>query len=373
MRFVPFEFTLDVNLSDQGENFTYLHDFNFTVGVPKMGADLNINIKARARGTTDTSQDGNVTSNYIDQCYAKENNVTLEFTSSPAMTINPGTFLTHFLYYNVKDDNRSSMLLTDKVGITSLPEPLVGAGTVFEPNTPEGNGTATLEYIINFNRLQHKLVNPIHMKLADVNLTDDDGVPSADPTFLSDNATFQYAKVVPLKDFYPNVRTSVASTPVLVHVYCTYADTTCNNIFNIDTIDGTTPSGDWWISTRHDSARDGNITMKIDLPSGITEGAGTPSLGYPTAKIIADGIDKKMTVERGVNPTLPMTVEIELDDTGVIALSPWLIYNVASQFDIPNPFFKVRFIEPTKWTGVGATGHTVDTDADINEKKRMDW
>lgn len=366
LTFVPFEFTLDVNLSDQGEDFTYLHDFNFTTGVPKMGADLNISIKAK-------NADGNVTSNYIDQCYAKENNVTLEFASSPAMTINPGNSLTHFLYYNVKDGNRSSIPLTDKVGITSLPEPLVGSGTVFEPNAPDGNGTATLQYIINFNRFQHLLVNPIHMKLSDVNLTDIDGVPSADPTFLSDNATFQYAKAIPLKDFYPNVKTSVASTPILVHVYCTYLGSTCNNIFNIDTIEGTTPSGDWWISTRHDSARDGNITMKIDLPSGITEGAGTPSLGYPTAKIISDGIDKNMTVKRGTNPTLPMTVEIELDNAGVIELSPWLIYNVASQFDIPNPFFKVRFIEPAKWTGVGATGHTVDTGADINEKKRMDW
>ena len=113
------------------------------------------------------------------------------------------------------------------------------------------------------------------------------------------------------------------------------------------------------------------------------EGSGSPSLdigatlGSNVLDIRStDGTYYFINTLRGGNPSLPMTVAIDLDDVGSPDMSPWLIYgdtlNGISS-DKPEPFYKVRFIDDSSWTGIGLEGSIVDRDVGISKTKRMDW
>jgi hypothetical protein len=68
-----------------------------------------------------------------------------------------------------------------------------------------------------------------------------------------------------------------------------------------------------------------------------------------------------------------MEVEIDLDTTTDADTAPWLIYNQTHDFDPPSPFYKVRFINASGWTGVGKTGFVLETNASSTKEKRLSW
>ena len=165
---------------------------------------------------------------------------------------------------------------------------------------------------------------------------------------------------------YDNIKTEVANTPILIHVYCDPVVSMCSTL-SLNSYAG----ANWWVSTGHDAdSGDGNVTLKvIDPPVDVIEGSGKPSLAYTEISIIAEGKDDNLTVNRGPNPTFPLTVNIELSSTS----DEWLIHNPFSLPIYPSPFYKVKFISPSIWVGVGGTGSVVDTEVNTNSNKRMSW
>lgn len=197
------------------------------------------------------------------------------------------------------------------------------------------------------------------------------------------NATFYYARTRSSKYFYEDVTTSSVQTPIIVDIYCDLG-TTCLDDYNVEIYSGLIGGVDnenWFIAMDHTND-DGNVTLMVDSP--LIEGSGSPTVDGTTNGTPTDvtawtaGIDNTVTVATGVNPTLPMTVPIKLvreSDTPTPATfsHEWLIYNPDSSISAPSPFYKVRFIGNSAWTGTGSTGDVVNIDASRKKSKRMDW
>ena len=370
MTFVPFTFDIEANLTNHNTsaNFTYLNDFN-TTDAFDMAASLTVNVSAM-----NGEPNATITTNYIDGCYAKDNNLSLTFNAFKIAPTDSG--ITHMLYHNVNDVN------TSNVTSISLPPPLDDITSLGElQNTsasflPVNNGTANLAYQLNFNRKIDNVVQAFAMNLTDVNMTDTDNVEGNQTGITGQTAFMHYAKARPsvgIGNTYETVNPEVV-TPILIHVYC--KKPLDGGTFSLDfpnctdlSLAATSDAGaDWWLSAEHNANTDGNITLKEIEPTDIEEGAGTPSLSY-TIIAANNGKDDDLEVARGPNPTFPLTVNIELADTS----DEWLIHNPFNIPVFPSPFYKVKFITPSTWVGVGGTGSVVDTDVNTNTNKRMNW
>ncbi len=338
-------------------NFTYLNDFNGSDGVTDMAANLNIDIAA-------VNYVGNTTTNYIETCYAKDSNLTLTFNP---FSIVPTDSLTHMLYYNEIDGSKSDILLpSPQTNISSLPEPLQSTFANFKS---ADNGTANLEYKLNFNRSIDQVVQAFKMELTDVNMTDTDLVEGNQSSITGQTIYMHYAKARPsvgIGNTYETVE-SVANTPVLIHVYCDPTITMCSTL----NLNSPAPGG-WWLSTGHNADDDdGYVILKdIDPPVDVIEGSGEPYFDTNATTIVANGgKDNNVIIFRGSNPTFPLTVNIELD----ISSDTWLIHNPFGIPTDPSPFYKVKFITPSIWVGAGGTGSVVDTNVNTNTHKRSNW
>lgn len=378
-RVIPDHFNIEVNLTDHNSdnNLTYLHDMHSfdTEDNYAMGAVLEANISAMH------FDDVNITRNYIDMCYAKDTNLTLTLNGTTIRYPGSTAPITQLLYYNpVQDDgitpdagegNNSLIPVTNGMTISSLT--IENNTSSFPANAPDGNGTTFIEYKLNFDRKQHLVVNPIQLLLTDTDITDTDNIEGTTGTLTNQQATFYYARSRASQFFYEDISEPSANTPILIDVYCDLGFTACSNL-GIDTVFAQTNEYKWWLSLGHqESNNDGNITLKINLPNAITEGEVTDTPTVDT-DVNVNAQAQDATIDVTSNATvLPMTVEIDYDQTNPTDTNYWLIYNPNNAFSSPSPFYKVRFIGTSGWAGHGDTGHVVDSNTSIKKNRRLGW
>ena len=384
---IPDRFDIDANLSDRNtdQNFTYLHDINMYDFDDNytMAASLNIDIKAMGA-------DNNITRNYVETCYAEDTNLTLTLSSEDITY--PGSIapLTHFLYYNPAEDNGSAdsgegnYTLPSLTGITSLP--IENIPSTFPADTDgdgvDENGTTFIQYKLNFDRKTNLLVNPFEIDLSNVDIIEVNvttpPVSGTTGTLTNQKATYYYARSRASKFFYEDIIENNIDTPVIIDVYCDLSPSACSAT-GIDTILGAINEDNWFVSLGHTPA-DGNITLMVGNP--LIEGTGSPTVNNVDNPNPADitnwisGVDSSVNVKRE-DATVPSTVPIEIvretdTPTPTIYTNEWLIYNPDEPMPI-SPFYKVRFIGDSSWTGEGQTGYIVDINASLKKHKKMDW
>lgn len=386
---IPDHFDINATLIDHNtdQNFTYLHDINrYELDDNySMAAKLTINIQAKGA-------DDNITRNYMETCYSEDTNLTLTLNSEDITYPGAVPPLTHFLYYNPAEDNgttnsgEGNYTLPSLTNIASLP--IENIPSTFPADAPDGNGTTRIEYKLNFDRKIHLAVNPFEIDLTNVDIVEDNvatpPVSGTTGTLTNQKATYYYARSRASKFFYEDITESNVDTPIIIDVYCDLSPTICSAT-GIDTVLGAINEPNWYVSRGHTSA-DGNVTLMVGDP--LIEGTGDPTINgvsNPTPTDIVtwtSGITNINTVNVATNgAAVPLTVPIELvrsNDTPTPGLysNEWLIYNPDTD-DIlqqsPSPFYKVRFIGDSSWTGEGHTGYIVDTNASLKKQKKMDW
>jgi len=386
---IPDHFDINVTLTDHNgpNNLTYLHDINLYDDEDNytMAADLDMHIKA-------VGEDSNITHNYTEQCYAKATKLTLGLDGTDIIfPTNAPVPLKSFLYYNPVEDNgsadsgESSYTLPAPSGNTiALPTlPIENTVSSFPENAPDGNGTTHIEYKLNFDRKTHLVVNPVQMKLADVNMTEEDAtmIPSnlvtgETGTLTGQQANFYYARTRATKFFYEDISAATVNTPIVIDLYCDLGFTACGAL-GINTVSGQTNEMNWWLSLGHNTTgnNDGNITLK---KGAVTEGSSTDWSVTSNVNITANAKDPNIVVNRGTAPTLPLTVKIDLEtDTSLpLYTNKWLIYNPDTDAILqapPSPLYKVRFIGTSGWAGHGDTRHVVDSNASTKKNRRLEW
>jgi len=245
----------------------------------------------------------------------------------------------------------------------------------------------------NYKRLNDETVNPFDVNYTDITIDinstySSDIIIKGEGNISEGDATFFYAKAKPNKFFYDDIQDTEVNTPISISIYCDpEIDTNkCNYPNVIDTNLGKTDELRWYRALNHNSKDngDGSIVVKKHIYNsalgikngGISEGSGVPTIN-PTKKDIEinnNGIQNGITVKRGANPTLPMTVLFELEtENHSDKTDSWLLYNEASKDKKPDPFYKVRFIDNSDWVGVGKEGNVIDRKTSASKSTRMNW
>ncbi|MFT7880517.1 MAG: putative Ig domain-containing protein, partial [Sulfurimonas sp.] len=325
------------------------------------------------------------------------NEITQNFRKGALFYENPVSVDLNVTDWNLSATNRHP--LDNAVKIHDIPtEMLLGFGD------EEANGTHTIAWndanlshrlMYNYQRDNNQPVNPFNVPESDINISvastytssanNQAIVAGSGVGILDRNATFLFGRTKASKDFYANITGNSVNTPVAIYVYCNTHEKSyawCDE-HHVDTVLGQTSIPHWWLSTDHNTSLDGSVTLTSVPYTGtngtIKEGNGAPTLentgsGEVTTLLInaQQGIDNSITVI-GHTAQRPMTVGIELVDTTNADTAPWLIYNRDNALNPPSPFYKVRFVNTSGWTGVGKTGFVLDTNASEKKNKRLDW
>lgn len=382
--FIPHHFEVaELNITNFGGpdgTFTYIaNERNL------MSAKIQTHMKAENR-------DGNITQNFREGLLYYENNVSV----IPTVEV-PGSGQTNGYFY---PDANESNISNQMIGFGR-------AGFNEENGTRKilwNEPTYPLEY--NFQRDRNRPGNPFivtgsnlyilmvshYIDPADGDTADINGSRAGDfnTTIYTNcgmdsncqqlnaegNATFYYGRARPSQFFYPDVTTESINTPVAINIYCDLGFTQCGG-FGINTVDAQISEFDWWLALDHNtSANDGNVTLAKHNPpyeGGSGDWDVNPKLLSIQPDGVNNGIDNSIIVSRGTNPTLPLTVGIDLDTTTDLTTGKWLIYNPDSSVSDPIPFYKVRFVGQSGWAGYGDTGHVVETNSSTKKNKRLGW
>ena len=377
-------------------SFVYINTLDDTLAYPDgytNGVDENMSYNVQGTFRAAGFDDGNV-SNFVNNCYAEDVNMSLYQSFQHAT---PGT--TPNLTYDLVDYNISD--ITDVIRVreqgtftfandTASALPLLPINITQRPVhfRKDMQGAITMDLGYNFDRSINTPLNPRRILMNDFNIsyaispatvyfqmkTDHKIFGNRD---LNQSVSFLYAKAKPGKFFYEDITTTSINTPVSVVVYCDLGFTACQDRIRILLNDAGTNEGDWWLSLDHRTNNFTDAHGDVILQTGaVTEGPGNPTVtpASPNAlSITADATDNTVSVSSGPNPTLPLTVEIDLQtNTASPVTDRWLIYN---EYDatVPSPFYKVRFIGDSNWTGIGDEGMVVGTDASKRNTKRLDW
>ncbi len=367
--FIPLGFinTLRLNDSNTDTNFTYIANSEGTD--PEYGADMTLTYTAVLNDNTTTA------TNYTAGCYANDITTTISLTNNTVL----GWEDTQGRIWMYDSNTTTDPKLIDSQN-AAPPE-----FTFTYPETHFSAGTTTRQVLFNLDREQDTPDNPTSILYSDFGLTVadtvDTSVTGSDFNRTAGNSnesdvTFYYARTRPAKFFYEDITTSSVATPVAIDIYCDLPTATCSSR-GIDTVLGAIHVSDWYLSTGHRaSLGDGDVTLQIGT---IIEGAGSPQINLSNTsniQIESGGINSNVSISLN-GSAVPLTVLMDFVEDGDILAPPsvnkWLIYNKDDPTLTPSPFYKVRFIGGSEWTGEGETGYIIDTDASYKKIKRLDW
>jgi hypothetical protein len=242
-------------------------------------------------------------------------------------------------------------------------------------------GAVTMDLSFNFKRQLNRPLNPRRINFGDFIAEYSGGqVISVDTNTtkkivgVKDNnqtVLFYYGRVRPSKEFYQDITSPSVITPLMIEVYCdaiTLGIAECNSRgLNVKTNDLS-----WWKSTSHNSLNgDGTVGLNVGTP---IEGSGIPTISTSNVQIIS-GENTTLTISRGPNPTLPMTVPVNIMLLpNPIYTDRWLLYNeYNNSVPTPNTLYKVRFIGQQGWVGHGDTGNVVEGSSHKKKNQRLGW
>jgi hypothetical protein len=396
-QYYPYTFdTSGLNIGGGPTNdngFVYINTLDQTLYPDSIDENMSYNIQGtfRAAGYT-----GSVVNNFVNGCYADDVNMTLSHAYLSDVPNTTTNLTADLLDHNTSDPSLTypSNDSTDRRRITynntltkntQVPLSITQNKNIF---VKDMQGAITMDLGFNFDRNSSQPLNPRFINFSDFNITYATQ-PNLNVEMKTDyhifgerkidaNITFLYGRTKPGKLFYDDVTDASILTPVSVVFYCDLGYTECQNR-GLTLMDAQTNEAYWWKSLDHDNqlSRDGNIVFGLGSP---TEGSGSPTINKTSASIATDGEDTTISVGRGANPVLPLNVPVNLvvndpatPPAPASYTDRWLIYNPDSETQPPSPFYRVRFIGDSTWSGIGKTGNVVGNDAGSKKTRRLDW
>jgi hypothetical protein len=380
LRFEPYRFDLaGITLSTNPSNQKYLFMTDFDDSYYNNAANVLSNPMAAIYegNITAIAKDGNVTTNFSAGCAAE--NVTLRLGRETNASENDlkslfGINFQQYLHYegssNIFDDKQ----LGQDVNLTLNKAAFQDA---------KGPGTAGIQIYTTFKKPSKddilngdEGINPVAVNYRELNATSPDASSRAHRsihipkgTHAHDhNLTFLYAKVSPNEKQYVTQKNSV-KTPLNILVYCSYGLAECSN-YNLN-VNMNLPheTSNWYLSSNLFSRTSdlGTSDLGVSYFTGKTPGNATLSFGGTTAPSLTDvgyeinGQQDDINVSLPTSNARPVTVEVRYNS------SPWLDY------DPTEEYYRVRFINASKWTGLNKTGHVVETNLSNVRIKRVEW
>ncbi len=389
-QFYPYTFDVSgLNMRvgpNDNSNLVYINTLDSNLYPNGVDEDMSYNIQGTffAAGHDDMR-----TSNFVENCYAESVNMSLyQFYNHPAPANTE--FLTYDLI-NYKTTNPSDIIRTREqddftqynVGMANPMQPLtIAQGARFFRQ--DMNASITMDLGYNFARTNNLALNPRRITMRDFNVTYSVQPPEIFVDLIRNyrifgnrdidqDVTFAYGRARPSKIFYDDITTGSVITPISVVVYCDLGINNCQDR-GLALMDAQTNESSWWKSTSHNSTNgDGNIVLSIPAQGSFAN----TTQGTVSANITSNGTNNAISVFN-LSGNTPVTYPIDfvlfnLATPAAPYTDRWLIYNLYDALLAPSPFYRVRFIGNSIWTGRGMTGNIVGTEAASRKTKRLDW
>ena len=379
LEFYPDHFAVDLNLinlpSSSHPDFIYMMELNATNSNVAIAFDGNI---------TAQSEDNTTTTNFTDGCVATKllldlnsTTISVEGVDQTIQTIK-GTDVnfSRVIHFN---SNSSSPIVESNLTLTRI-------GKVATINKDkfldENNGTITLDMRYNLNKNLTEPINPIEVifhgvrvQSTDANSTAHDKTntlsnihtPLGEKLFASNNQkNFYFTRVVSDLDNYPTVNLNISPfvrTPLNVDIFCkTSIVNYCQarRVINNTNLAGTTrEQGGWYVSFKHNSAVDGNVTNLTANPPIVT--ISPDSDPSPNINMIMLPNGENGLVTKSFNNCSSPSSTITIETSPALAFEP-------SQYVV-----NCTDNNASQWTGVGKTGNILNVKPKVNRSGKMDW
>ncbi len=355
LSFKPYMFDIEsIELSAPNSTFIYMNTLT---------DDYNMSIRIKgpviAKG-----KNGTVLSNFSNQCYAKDINLTFTRSLSPQESTLSAPSLLRYYDVNTTDTNTTDINDVDKIVSSRFT-----------------SGTSSADLAINIDRTTGRAVNPIELNITEIrvgcsNLSDcETFADQVSDHNAEGNLTLSAA---PFRRFVyygrlhaPDYRTEkdTINTPIYAEVYCDPIEVNCSN-FNITRTNGWKESVDdvnWWINPLH-TAADGNITelsATVNFAvndSGVLINGANPYNAFSHAP--AGGSYAPSVLYLGLKK--PHRTRV------VVSTEPWLQYH--RFFSDGRVYYDITFEgAASDWAGIGQAGKSVDTNASGSSSRRIEW
>ncbi|MBW6487765.1 hypothetical protein [Sulfurimonas sp.] len=346
IKVIPDHFEVVGGLTNGSNGFTYLSNFeehNTTLS-RDISASLDLNVSAQ-------KADNNITSNYTQECYAKDGNITLALAP---IVINPTNSLTELLWYHYDNDGDTNGSID--LNTTLPPYVIPFLSTHFDSN--DTNGTANFNYKINFDRNLTKVVNPFMVVVTAIDAEDNDSVTGNNS--LDSNATFAYGRTHASRQRYScTTSPCVKNANIYFESYCfgTGCDKTLLNGFSPNLM--RTDDVRWYINEAHVLPNDGIV-------GAVSEKVATPHVTETASVTNTNPIRQTTTLRYNGSKGYPYKTTMQNE------ASPWLIYNESDPFATRNEF-QVEFDNAGDWTGEHDTDTTTKTPDGTTTNRRIMW
>lgn len=352
-------------------------------------------------------------SNFVNNCYANDINLTLFYT--PAINPTPVVYQASF---SDKDTATAAVLQNTPVNVVPTP-PLIPPAvpspellrTVDDSNfTKAGMGAIATEVFLNYNRSSTVLVNPITVTFGDygtrcANLTECEhsanGLMDNNATGVSTtgfNVTHYYGRA---QGQYTRIRSpqgqanAIGNTRIGFEVFCGNDGTTNCNPANVAT-PLVLPSGviaprgediGWYLNLDHsdtDPTNGANHSDQFFTPYGradldmIAAGSTETTANVTLSEGEINGVNginvtatqtgfERFGVNYGGANGYPYSIRIQNNP------SPWLIYNPPGDTNLLSNEFMIEFNKQSGWVGESTSGGATDNNAAINTSRRIMW
>ena len=380
--FEPYQFDINgtddtdvINFSitpNNASRYLFLNDLNNSTYYAgnNIGTQLNLMAAVFSGNIAAEGKNGTVLSNFTTGCSASDVTINLMRTTSPTESTLSGplynTELQQFLQYGPSTNAIYDKQVGEDVNIT-LPN------IAFKTTS---YGRARMQLYTTFKKPQDMPINPIRIQYNDLNATGYNSSSSAHmlPNYhpkgtrnYDQNITYVYGKISPKKRLYNNIIDNNKTTPIYVDIYCSLLPNDCNTSYNLGIATlGEDENANWYHATPFIANELGTTNLvtshlaeEITVPRVAADG-NLPAL--TNANITFDNPATQNDVNISViGASRPSVIKVQYQPV------PWLIFNPLTDF------YRVRFIGPSSWAGVGKAGHVTDTSSSLETTKRMNW
>ncbi len=385
LTFEPYKFDISQVLlgliPNNAANYLFMNDFS-----DAYYDNNDINMSARFTGLIQAKgKKDRILSNYTNTCHANDKNITLIIarTTAPVDEANltsidtRGNRVNNVLFQQkLTMKNASDQLLTGNDQNVTL------SGLEFDPTqngVNPGEALIVLDTTYRKPPVKNAAVNPFDVNYSTMNAISANSSSFADLDFhtpdgnntFNQTITYYFAKVTPKRELYGPIEESSVRTPFSVDIFCSPEDgnsSICSDRFNLSTISyGQDQEAGWYAATMVTPPELSTVDLTIKTVFGTDA---LPSVKDNFGSSTNVPIDDPDATQQDINVSLagagrPSTVDI------TVIPAPYLRYDRND----PNGYmhYRVRFIGNSTWSGVGHTGHTVETTSDKNVNPRMNW
>jgi hypothetical protein len=372
LTFHPYAFGVNTTQKRRPDrNILFMNDLSDTSYYGSVLSDTLSMATSFEGNITALDKQNNVVSNFTKGCVATDVTLHLARTMNPAedVLIAKGAPLQQYLEIGVDiKESAEGNSTTLTLGKDTFEDANKGKATLQLHTTlkkPLGYGNRMNPVQIQYDYLKAYSLggtSNAHMKA--------DYIPEGKRDY-DNNVTYVYGKVTPKNRLYNNIKTDGQRTPIYVDIFCgdTLDDTTCENRFGLgsNSLGKEEKESGWKLATIFDNDMLGTTDISVMY---LAEKNADPFVSVEANGASKLAEDVSFNDEKATQKDINISVGNQQRNSMIKVIFnpvPWLKYDAAEDY------YRLHFVAPSTWAGVGKTGHVTDSQSSSTQNNRMNW